>query len=289
MHTLFVRPKLAVNFPLYLSRTLVSGFGSVHQLPTMASSVSSFSDVSATRTTVTIHGDTVPVAARAGIDIEQAIAFVPFKDWCSTMDNTLKVCSVEITDIDYFGPRVGFLKFKAEVELNGVRVPGIVFARGGAVAILVVVRSEGKKWALCCKQARVPCGKSAFIEIPAGMMDGSGHFAGVAAKELEEETGVVVTSDKLFDMTAAVYPGERGWYPSVGACDEFLRLMYFAVDMSSAELEELRGKTTGLIEHGEIITLEIVPLDDLWKRTPDGKTLAALYLYEKLCANGSIN
>jgi ADP-sugar diphosphatase len=269
MHTLFVRPKLAVNFPLCLSRTLVSGFGSVRQLPTMASSVSSFSDVSATRTTVTIHGDTVPVAARAGIDIEQAIAFVPFKDWCSTMDNTLKVCSVEITDIDYFGPRVGFLKFKAEVELNGVRVPGIVFARGGAVAILVVIKSEGKKWALCCKQARVPCGKSAFIEIPAGegdpalrfgsshfvpktrlpicagMMDGSGHFAGVAAKELEEETGVVVTSDKLFDMTAAVYPGERGWYPSVGACDEFLRLMYFAVDMSRAELEELRGKTTG--------------------------------------------
>jgi ADP-sugar diphosphatase len=77
------------------------------------------------------------------------------------------------------------------------------------------------------------------------MMDGSGHFAGVAAKELEEETGIVVTSDKLFDMTEAVYPGERGWFPSVGACDEFLRLMYFSVDMSSAELKELRGKTTG--------------------------------------------
>jgi hypothetical protein len=47
--------------------------------------------------------------------------------------------------------------------------------------------------------------------------------------------------------------------------------------------------SVGLIEHGEIITLDIVPLEDLWKLTPDGKTLAALYLYEKLVASGVIN
>jgi ADP-sugar diphosphatase len=232
---------------------------------------------------VVIHGASVPVTARPGIDLVRALDCVPFKDWCLTMESELKVHSIEVTDVDYFGPRVGFLKFKADVEYNGVRVPGIVFARGGAVAVLVIVRCEGRKWAICCKQPRVPSGRSAFLEIPAGesdfgrhpcpsalistiarfvgnfieaysrwplssragMLDGSGHFAGVAAKELEEETGIIVTTDKLFDMTAAVYPGERGWYPSVGACDEFLRLMHFATDMTRAELEALRGKTTG--------------------------------------------
>lgn len=44
----------------------------------------------------------------------------------------------------------------------------------------------------------------------------------------------------------------------------------------------------GLIEHGEVITLELVPLDELWKQTPDGKTIAALHLYEKLLAAGAI-
>jgi hypothetical protein len=140
------------------------------RLFTMASSVSAAASAVAgtTISSVVIHGINVPVSAKTDIDLSRAIAFVPFKDWCSTIDPALKICSVEITDIDYFGPRVGFLKFKAEVEFNGVRVPGIVFARGGSVAVLVVVHSEGRKWALCCKQARVPCGKSEFVEIPAG-------------------------------------------------------------------------------------------------------------------------
>ena len=43
-----------------------------------------------------------------------------------------------------------------------------------------------------------------------------------------------------------------------------------------------------MLEDGEVITLDIVPLADLWRRSPDGKTLAALYLYEKLVAEGTI-
>jgi hypothetical protein len=57
--------------------------------------------------------------------------------------------------------------------------------RGGAVAILVVLRCDGEEWALCCRQPRLPVGSGGFLEIPAGMLDGSGHFAGVAAKEMK--------------------------------------------------------------------------------------------------------
>lgn len=44
----------------------------------------------------------------------------------------------------------------------------------------------------------------------------------------------------------------------------------------------------GVLDDGEVITLDIVPLADLWRLTPDGKTLAALYLYEKLVGTGQI-
>jgi hypothetical protein len=45
---------------------------------------------------------------------------------------------------------------------------------------------------------------------------------------------------------------------------------------------------TGLIEEGEVITLKVLPLNSLWKETSDGKTLAALLLYNQLKAEGKI-
>jgi ADP-sugar diphosphatase len=173
--------------------------------------------------------------------------------------------------------------------------------------------------------------QEAFLEIPAGMLDEhSGEFAGVAAKELKEETGLEIKEDELIDMTALAYGlpaitsagGEtavnvnfvthgnrqlfscsslvvqdkasdelsrmRGWYPSVGACDEFLRLLYYFKEVSREEMQKLQGAATGNIEEGEVITLDLIPLDELWRRTPDGKTLAAILLYEKLLAQGKI-
>ena len=44
----------------------------------------------------------------------------------------------------------------------------------------------------------------------------------------------------------------------------------------------------GIIEDGEVIKLDILPLSDLWRLTPDGKTIAALYLYEKLVEAGML-
>lgn len=38
-------------------------------------------------------------------------------------------------------------------------------------------------------QPRIAVPHLSFPELPAGMLDGSGNFAGAAAKEIEEETG----------------------------------------------------------------------------------------------------
>ena len=48
-------------------------------------------------------------------------------------------------------------------------------------------------------------------------------------------------------MTAAAYaPGTKGWFPSVGACDEFLRLMLFQTEYTREQLDALRGRATGI-------------------------------------------
>ena len=85
-----------------------------------------------------------------------------------------------------FGPRVGFIKFNADAEVNGKWCPGIVFMRGASVAILVILRCGGEEWVVLTKQPRMPIGMSSFPEIPAGMIDNSGTF-GAAAKEMKED------------------------------------------------------------------------------------------------------
>ena len=62
--------------------------------------------------------------------------------------------------------------------------------RGLPRALQRRLRCGARRVALCCRQPRLPIGAASFLEIPAGMLDGSGSFAGVAAKEMAEETGV---------------------------------------------------------------------------------------------------
>jgi ADP-sugar diphosphatase len=159
--------------------------------------------------------------------------------------------------------------------------------------------TENDKRAILTIQPRIPAGSLAFPEIPAGMLDDSGSFAGGAAKEIQEETGLVVEQGDLIDMTslaaqAAQEPGQgerlqHAVYPSAGGSDEFIPLFLCLKKMPRTSIEELQGKLTGLRDEGEKITLKVVPLGDLWKEGfRDGKTLAAWALYQGLKQEGLI-
>ena len=150
-------------------------------------------------------------------------------------------------------------------------------------------------------QPRIPAGSLAFPEIPAGMLDGSGNFAGGAAKEIYEETGLSVHQSELIDMTALALQSiqesksvdgevlQPGVYPSPGGSDEFIPLFLCQKRMPRREIEGLQGRLTGLRDHGEKITLKIIPLSALWKEgLRDGKTLAAWALYQALQQEGKI-
>jgi len=157
--------------------------------------------------------------------------------------------------------------------------------------MLVILKCEedGEEYTLLTVQPRVAIGKANFAEIPAGMLDASANFSGVAAKEMEEETGIRVSISDMVDLTRlASGDSVPGVYPSPGACDEFIRVFLYRQLAKRSYIEGLQGKLTGLVDEGEVIHLRIIPLRELWKSTPDAKSLFALCLYDNLRLTGGL-
>jgi ADP-sugar diphosphatase len=226
---------------------------------------------------ITINSSIVPIVVDNGVDanvISRLSTYKPFNDWVQNFDPKFTCSKITIQSVDYFGPRIGFLKLKADITFNGKPIPGIIFMRGGAVAILVILECEGKNYVVLTCQPRAPMGSSNFLEIPAGMLDGSSNFAGVAAKELDEETGIKIDTSNLNFLGEMV--------PSAGGCDENIRLFVHKRQITSNELATLQGKCTGVIEEGEQITLKIVPYANvITEGCTDAKAMCAMFYYER--------
>lgn len=137
-----------------------------------------------------------------------------------------------------------------------------------------------------------------MAELPAGMLDDSGNFAGTAAKEIGEETGLEIPASDLINMTELAILGassdsderlEQAVYPSPGGCDEFIPIFLWQKRVPRGQLKDWQGKLTGLREHGEKITLMLSPLNQVWKHGGrDGKVLAGWALYHGLKKEGKI-
>ncbi|XP_025692645.1 nudix hydrolase 14, chloroplastic-like [Arachis hypogaea] len=129
-----------------------------------------------------------------------------FKQWLHNLQSeigilangTLALRQVLIQGVDMFGKRIGFLKFKADIYKP---VPGIVFARGPAVTVLILLELDGETYAVLTEQARVPTGRI-ILELPTGMLDDDkGDFVGTAVREVEEETGIKFKLEDMVDLT----------------------------------------------------------------------------------------
>lgn len=264
-----------------------------------------------------------PVVLTENISQEQLLSYPAFKIWQKTVlqslsrqlepdhefnDSPYALRSIKVQSVDWFGSgekkRLGFVKFQAQItNNNGEYLPGAVFMRGGSVAMLLVLQpddvlenDELEKYVLLTVQPRIAAGSLSFAEIPAGMLDDAGSFSGGAAKEIEEETGLVVKNDELLDMTALALQGDdnleglqNGVYTTPGACDEFVPIFLYQKRIPRAELEHFRGKLTGLRNGGEKITLKVVKLENLWREgARDAKTLSSWALYQGLKKDGKI-
>ncbi|KAI3522526.1 hypothetical protein L1887_00382 [Cichorium endivia] len=244
--------------------------------------------------------DPVTVVAAPGVsesEFRLAIGSSLFEQWLKNIqsekgllvDGSLSLKQVLIQGIDMFGKRVGFLKFKADVidKETGQKVPGIVFARGPAVAVLILLESEGKTYTVLTEQVRVPVGRP-ILELPAGMLDDNvGDVVGTAIREVEEETGIQINLNDMVDLTSFLDPSTGcKVIPSPGGCDEELNLFLYKGSVSADVIKQLQGKETGLREHGEMIKVHVVPYETLWRITPDAKVLMSIAIYEMAKRDG---
>ncbi|XP_066376228.1 nudix hydrolase 14, chloroplastic-like [Miscanthus floridulus] len=246
--------------------------------------------------TVEVPGAAAPVlvVGAPGLpetEFRKAMESSLFKQWLRNLQSEkgvltygrLSLTRVLIQGVDMFGKRVGFLKFKADIvdEETRTKVPGIVFARGPAVAVLIILESKGETYAVLTEQVRVPVGKF-LLELPAGMLDDEkGDFVGTAVREVEEETGIKLNIEDMVDLTALLDPATGGrMLPSPGGCDEEIGLFLYRGCVDEETIRSLQGKETGLRDHGELIKLRVVPYNQLWRSTGDAKALSAIALYE---------
>ncbi|KAF1981291.1 NUDIX family hydrolase-like protein [Aulographum hederae CBS 113979] len=259
----------------------------------------------------------VPVSLPDNLTQEQLLGFKAFKTWLQTLQTSLALQktnkthpfrddpfvlrSINVQAVDWFGKRIGFVKFVAEISNDhGDKLPGAVFLRGGSVAMLMILRpkdSRDERWVVLTEQPRVPAGSLSFMEIPAGMLENN-TFVGGAAKEIEEETGLVVPQDELIDMTALALQDskapdqrqlQRAMYTSPGGSDEYIPIFLWEQEFDRQEIEDLKNRLTGVRAEGEQITIRLCDYEDLWREgARDAKTLAAWALYEGLKRSGKI-
>ncbi|KAA3456232.1 nudix hydrolase 14, chloroplastic-like [Gossypium australe] len=232
-------------------------------------------------------GQPVQVLAAPGLsdsEFRAAIESSLFRQWLKNLEcengilanGNMTLTQVLIQGVDMFGKRIGFLKFKADIidKGTGKKVPGIVFARGPAVTVLILLESEGTTYAVLTEQVRVPTGR-VVLELPAGMLDDDkGDF-------VEEEIGIRLKLEDMVDLTAFLDPS-TGFkvFPSPGGCDEELGLFLYRGRVDKNIITQLEGKETGCVKHGELIKVRVVPYEKLWHTTPDAKALMAIAIYE---------
>ncbi|KAH9889125.1 hypothetical protein F4778DRAFT_391957 [Xylariomycetidae sp. FL2044] len=305
----------------------------------------SFTSNTMSTTTIQKDGIAIPLTLPSGLDRATIEAFPAFKNWLTTLQAALRtqhsnpshpfhadpyvLRSITVQSYDLFGgSRLGFVKLTAEVSnAAGERLPGSVFLRGPSVAMLVMLipddinddddassseerkeveEQEEERYVILTVQPRVPAGSLALVELPAGMVDDGGSFAGAAAQEIQEELGIEIPASELTCLselagqagTAAGGGGEGeeeeetlpfAMYPSAGGCDEYIPVYMHERRVPRDTLSEWTGKLTGLRDHGEKITLKLVRMRDLWKEGGrDAKCLAAAALWEGLRREGKI-
>lgn len=262
--------------------------------------------------------DSIPVTVADGYDLNEKtlLGFPAFKNWLDALKKNLEVqttpghtfekdpwrlTGVMIHNVTVFDDgKIGFMTIEALMKKNDKSLNRVIFLRGGSVAVLMILRpkdARNERYVILTEQPRIGACSTAFLEIPAGMLDDkSGDVIGKAMQEIEEETSLRVRGEELIDLTAMALEQaetkehlQKALYMSPANLDEYIPLLLWEKDLDRKEIEALKGKLTGERAKDELITLRVRDYEVLWKEgARDAKTLAAWALYEGLNRAGKI-
>lgn len=242
---------------------------------------------------VQINGTMVPFrscghATNGDILLDLVLESRVFDDWSHSIDSRFSISEIILEKVDFKGtPSSANVMFvRLAVTIEGKDHKQIVQLRGGTCVMLPILTCGMCQYTILVSQPRIAVGDFLLEELPAGMIDG-GSFSGAAARELKEELGLTFEESELIDIT-----GSDGIYLSPGLLDEKARVYLAQREVTSEELEELKGKVTGVEEEGERMELSVHVVDffELVERSRDAKSIAAMglyanYLYKQLEKN----
>jgi len=224
---------------------------------------------------ITRHGQAFDLRGPP-VDVQLLAAARQFTQWLDRLDPRFRIQHITLQALDRRSDGgLLFAKLLADVtDDQGRCVPGAVFLRGDAVAVLIVLHAGDRDWVVLTAQPRFPSGEFAAVEIPAGMMDDHGDVVGQAVREVREETGLAMHAAALVPL------GE--FFPSGGGSDEKINLYLYEQSATAAEIQAIHGRVAGAPDEHEHIRVLLVPLAELPRHTNDIKALLAYGAYRGL-------
>lgn len=159
---------------------------------------------------------------------------------------------------------------------EGDKIPPICFLKGEVVCVLVcfIEKESREKYLLLVRQRRI-CDGSLTYEHPAGMLDSESDAAAVAAREVQEETGISISPDKLTRLL------DKVGYPSTGTSDEAMYFYYCELELSQEEINSYHDQAQGVHSDHERITTYVAPFVEGHRLITNTNNILLNYLYLK--------
>lgn len=180
------------------------------------------------------------------------------------------------------------------MRLRAQRVPGHCSLKGDSIGILVNLRcvEDDTKWSILVERPSLPIGAVSSLSLPEGIADMEcGDVSSTVVTLIEDACNVKLNTSTMTNLTEKAFEitGEsrsisynHGICPSSGSCSEFVQIMSINKDITKMELQTMRCQLSELREQGNMITLRVVPIADIWKISTDMKVMCALFLMEKI-------
>eukprot|EP00551_Chaetoceros_affinis_P017480 CAMPEP_0203687632 /NCGR_PEP_ID=MMETSP0091-20130426/621_1 /ASSEMBLY_ACC=CAM_ASM_001089 /TAXON_ID=426623 /ORGANISM="Chaetoceros affinis, Strain CCMP159" /LENGTH=248 /DNA_ID=CAMNT_0050557025 /DNA_START=78 /DNA_END=824 /DNA_ORIENTATION=- len=161
--------------------------------------------------------------------------------------------------------------------------------RSSSVGILVALRcvEDDTVWSVLVDQPRLNVGAVSALELPVAYLDEDKNIlVGPQAKEVEEVCGVSMKVSDLINLSQSAYENNSiynasGLCPSLGNSSEFVKILYARKNIKKTQMKIIRKRLSQMREEGAVMSLRVVPLEDVWKVSADMKVVCALFLLEK--------